>query len=127
MAKPSKRTYRSVDLTKLSPKEKQAYKKRLAYVRKYTQAKREWVKRIRAGSLDPKITLDQFRGAKMGHGKAVAGKALVTEAMVTEPNSKDVAVGADVLVSKLHRLITELQHMDRKRAAIVDIVEKLGA
>lgn len=118
-----KRAYKKVDLNKLSPKEKRAYKKHLAYTRKYTQDKRAWQKRIKAGTLDAAISLDQYRGGTRGHSVAVAGKAKVEEAKqaaMTTSTSDDV-------IGKLQNLMRELARLDSRKKAIVELLEKVGA
>lgn len=115
----AKRVYTKVDITKLSAKELKAHKKRLASVRQYTRDRREYQKRINAGKLDPKITLQQFRGAKYGHSKAVEKKANV------EAAKNAINLGDDVS-DKLMRLLNEISRVESKKRAIADLLEKVG-
>lgn len=117
MAKKAKR--KKVDVSKLSPSELKAYKKRLADVRKYVRAKREWQKRIAAGELSPKITLQMYRRA-LAEGKPIPS----SEELKEDPTGK--IKEADVL-EKIKRLIEEIDRGDKSRQKLQAILENLSA
>lgn len=114
---PKKRSYTKVDVKKLSPSEKKAHAKRLAYVRKYTRDRREWERKIKSGELDKGFTLDQYRGAKHGHKTATIVQEAVSQIK-----------GESGLQGILKRLVAEITREERKRIALemYDSLKKFG-
>lgn len=105
-----KRSYGRVVVGSMSPAEKKKYRKRLAYVRKYTQLRREWAKKVRAGTLDKGFSFAQYRSAKLGYPKAVKHQAEMEKIRAhsfTEDSPE---------VEKLQRLINEIKRGEEAKA-----------
>ena len=116
-----KRTYKKVNTEKLTAEERKAYRKRLAYVRKYTRAKREWQKKIKAGTLDPKFPFAQYRSAKVGTVASAKEKESVLEASRAVKSESKMDDGIEIL----RRLFNELTETEVKQTELKERIRQI--
>lgn len=119
-----KRGYNKVNVEALTPMERRKYKKHLAYVRRYTQERRRWLKQIKAGKLHPSITLDQYRAAKQrSFSKATAQKGKVEEAIMAVKGMSTT----DEMINILQRLTAEVTKHQEQEKALLEKIKKIGS
>jgi hypothetical protein len=115
-----RRKRRKVDVTQLTEAQKRNYKKRLAQVRNYTRLKREWVKRIKLGEINPKITFEMYRKAN-SEGKPIESmEDLEEDVKYLKANARsNEELGA---LRKIESLIRELKRVDDRKKKILDTI-----
>lgn len=109
------------NLSKMTPKQKKEYKKRLAATLEYTRARSAWQKALKEGTVDKSISLAQFRVMKDVNKSMKNLKIDISDI----ERAHDVAKEDNMLINKLQNMINEIKGSQKKHSALLEALSKI--